>query len=103
VVLSRQPENETERIIEAKRSERGGWSRDQLAEFGVDWPPPKGWRRWLIDNDALAGSSDEAEVVPGQLLIADSGRPVGRMDPGFDSDPHWEIREFEPVHAAWAE
>lgn len=33
--------------IEEAKSERGGWSRDQLAEWGVAWPPPKGWRKSL--------------------------------------------------------
>jgi hypothetical protein len=33
--------------IEAKRTLRGGWSRAQLAEWGVPWPPPKGWKKRL--------------------------------------------------------
>jgi hypothetical protein len=37
--------------IEAARTPAGGWKRDQLAAWGVPWPPPKGWkdeltRRW---------------------------------------------------------
>lgn len=30
--------------IEAARSPAGGWSRQQLAAWGVPWPPPKGWK-----------------------------------------------------------
>lgn len=30
-----------------KRSARGGWTAAQLAEWGVPWPPPHGWRREL--------------------------------------------------------
>ena len=26
------------------------WSRAQLAEWGVPWPPPKGWRKKLTDG-----------------------------------------------------
>lgn len=33
--------------IEAARTQAGGWTRAQLAEWGVPWPPPKGWRRAL--------------------------------------------------------
>lgn len=33
--------------IEAARTPAGGWTRAQLAEWGVPWPPPKGWRREL--------------------------------------------------------
>lgn len=39
--------------IAAGRSENGGWSRAQLAEWGVPWPPPKGWKDAL--EDAAAG------------------------------------------------
>jgi hypothetical protein len=33
--------------IDAARTPAGGWTRTQLAEWGVPWPPPKGWRRRL--------------------------------------------------------
>lgn len=26
------------------RTKRGGWTRVQLAAWGVPWPPPKGWK-----------------------------------------------------------
>ena len=29
------------------QSPAGGWSRQQLARWGVAWPPPKGWRQDL--------------------------------------------------------
>jgi hypothetical protein len=38
----------TETQIEAGRSPRGGWTRIQLAEWGVPWPPPKGWQNALV-------------------------------------------------------
>lgn len=34
--------------IEAAKTARGGWTKKQLAEWGVPWPPPKGWRQNLI-------------------------------------------------------
>lgn len=43
----------TEEQIEAGRSPKGGWTRKQLAEWGVPWPPPKGWRRALTVNRAV--------------------------------------------------
>lgn len=36
------------REIYAKRTPAGGWSRAQLAEWGVPWPPPKGWKDALV-------------------------------------------------------
>ena len=40
--------------IEAGKSARGGWTRRQLAELGVPWPP-KGWKRALIKGELLGG------------------------------------------------
>lgn len=37
--------------IEAAKTERGGWTREQLAEWGVPWPPPSGWRKHLEEED----------------------------------------------------
>ncbi|MGP3948563.1 TnsA endonuclease N-terminal domain-containing protein [Streptomyces sp. 7N604] len=36
--------------IEVARTPAGGWPRDQLAVWGVPWPPPKGWKKKLIDQ-----------------------------------------------------
>jgi hypothetical protein len=35
-------------LIQAGRSERGGWSKVQLAILGVSWPPPAGWKSEVI-------------------------------------------------------
>lgn len=36
--------------IDDARTPRGGWTRDQLKEWGVPWPPPHGWRDRLIQQ-----------------------------------------------------
>ncbi|MFF2516575.1 hypothetical protein [Streptomyces sp. NPDC058086] len=36
--------------IEAARTPAGGWKRDQLAAWGVSWPPPKGWKDELTER-----------------------------------------------------
>ncbi|MFI5614987.1 hypothetical protein [Amycolatopsis sp. NPDC051903] len=36
--------------IEAARTPAGGFTRAQLAAWGVAWPPPKGWKKDLIDR-----------------------------------------------------
>ncbi|MFI1869704.1 hypothetical protein [Streptomyces jumonjinensis] len=33
--------------VAAAESPQGGWSKKQLAEWGVPWPPPHEWRRYL--------------------------------------------------------
>lgn len=37
----------SEAEIDAAAPARGRWTRKQLAEWGVPWPPPKGWRKDL--------------------------------------------------------
>ena len=34
--------------IEARRTPAGGWTKAQLAQWGVPWPPSKGWRQKLV-------------------------------------------------------
>jgi hypothetical protein len=34
--------------IEAAKTPRGAWTRKQLAQWGVPWPPRRGWQRRLI-------------------------------------------------------
>ncbi|MEU9197730.1 hypothetical protein [Streptomyces hundungensis] len=36
--------------IEAAKTSKGAWTRAQLAEWGVPWPPPKGWKDELIER-----------------------------------------------------
>lgn len=38
----------TEELIESGKSERGGWTKAQLAILGVSWPPESGWKRKVI-------------------------------------------------------
>lgn len=40
------------------RTERGGWTRAQLAEWGVPWPPPRGWRKRLVASASMAGQAE---------------------------------------------
>lgn len=40
-------------VIEGAKTPNGGWTRDQLAQWGVGWPPPHGWRRALERGEPL--------------------------------------------------
>lgn len=33
--------------IESSKTPKGGWTKAQLAEWGIGWPPPKGWQEIL--------------------------------------------------------
>ena len=37
-----------EQIARAATS-AGGYTREQLAEWGIPWPPPRGWKRGLTE------------------------------------------------------
>lgn len=41
------PEGASREEIEARKSPRGAWTAKTLAEWGVPWPPPHGWRAEL--------------------------------------------------------
>lgn len=44
----------TKQYIESFLSERGGYTKANLAKLGVDWPPQKGWKkRLLTENDCF--------------------------------------------------
>ncbi len=51
--------------IEAAATAKGGYTRAQLAAWGVSWPPPKGWKIALINGDDLHGQKrDTIEASP---------------------------------------
>ena len=60
----------SEEEINAARTPRGGWTKEQLAQWGVPWPPPKGWKESLVlrhsiseamQRDAADHMAEEAE------------------------------------------
>lgn len=36
--------------IEAQKTANGGWTKKTLDQWGVPWPPKKGWKADLIKN-----------------------------------------------------
>ena len=45
--MSEDPTLPSPEEVEAARTERGGWTKETLAAWGVPWPPPKGWKKDL--------------------------------------------------------
>lgn len=62
--------------IEAARTPRGGWTRKQLAEWGVPWPPPKGWRKKLEGRSAKK-SKERLIIVQFPSICTDCGEEIG--------------------------
>lgn len=48
----------TEAIIESCKTASGGWTRKQLSDWGVPWPPPAGWKKKLIAKGSPLGRAD---------------------------------------------
>lgn len=38
----------TNDLIEAGKSDAGGWTRQQIESLGISWPPREGWKTRLI-------------------------------------------------------
>ncbi|GGV91772.1 hypothetical protein GCM10010228_82920 [Streptomyces massasporeus] len=50
--------------VEAARSPKGGYSRAQLAAWGVPWPPPKGWKDELTERWKAARQDGAPPPLP---------------------------------------
>ena len=37
-----------EEYLDSRKTPNGGYTKDTLREFGVSWPPPKGWKKRII-------------------------------------------------------
>jgi hypothetical protein len=40
--------------IEAAKTANGGYTRKTLAQWGVPWPPPKGWKNALTEGRPIS-------------------------------------------------
>jgi hypothetical protein len=59
----------TEAEIEAGRTKKGGFSRNKLAEWGVPWPPPHGWKRALLTGSY--DTEDEEYDFRGDMTVVE--------------------------------
>ena len=64
----------TSELIEAGRSERGGWTKAQFALIGVAWPPEKHWKVAVIgqrisEEDAAAFVGMRNGANPQQVAL----------------------------------
>lgn len=56
------------------KSPRGGWTRKTLAAWGVPWPPPKGWRKALVEGKPVKRHAPPAA----KKCCPTCGRPFAR-------------------------
>ena len=67
--------------IDSKKTARGGWTRADLAAWGVPWPAPRGWRQALlhglpIPTFAAAEPAPAASSAPAEVY-----RAIGCVEP----------------------
>jgi hypothetical protein len=62
----------TEEEIEAGRSPKGGWTAATLRQWGVPWPPPKGWRKALMRGEDMTkrGGDKTADDLLREVVLA---------------------------------
>jgi hypothetical protein len=59
----------TEDEIMAARTPKGGWTKKQLAEWGMPWPPPKGWIEALVVRRDKSTTARQADAIPEDQFI----------------------------------
>lgn len=67
----------TEDEIDAARTAKGAFDRATLANWGVPWPPPTGWKQMLIDGatiplpgvDGVSATSERPSDCPEAKLL----------------------------------
>jgi hypothetical protein len=74
---------ELEQLVEAARTPAGGWTRATLAEWGVPWPPPRGWKAKLTAQGMSAGTAKTPKAVEGEARQpgAEGMRPDTQVTP----------------------
>lgn len=49
--------------IEASRTSAGGWTKEQMAAWGVSWPPKPGWRKDLVARWEARNHDQKAKSI----------------------------------------
>ena len=49
--------------IESCKTPKGGWTKGTLTQWGVPWPPPRGWKRTIVEHDFPYDHSKNTEAV----------------------------------------
>lgn len=83
----------TREEIEEAQTENGGWTREKLAEWGIDWPPQKGWKDELIGSEGLEEGATFAPKTLAEAIgpVVDQLFEVNRST-FYDSDEWRELR-----------
>lgn len=67
----------TPQEIDAARTPAGGWTREQLATWGVPWPPPKGWKDRLVSTPCQECGYPHTQPAGACFLCPECGTSSG--------------------------
>ena len=79
----------SEQDILDKRTTAGGYTKAQLAEWGVSWPPPKGWKKSLLVATVKSEGLSQAPFGDGDNLTYGQGDRQIRMQREVDNHDLW--------------
>lgn len=52
-----------------KQTPRGGFTKSELAKYGVGWPPPKGWKKELARKPLGYRKYSKDDIKPTDLKL----------------------------------
>jgi len=82
-------------MIHSGKSERGGWTRAQLALLGVTWPPLKGWLSALIGTELAKADYLAFLMSRNRLELRQCHKKPREHDELFADDPA-QAERIEP-------
>ena len=86
--------------ILAKRTPRGSWTRAQLAEWGISWPPPKGWMQKLTGNpNAKAPAQSMRDTSEYTVEIWQDGQKSAAVHAASAHDALWAAASYAAQYA----
>lgn len=82
----------TSEEIDAARTPGGGWTKKQLAAWGVGWPPPKGWRKALLAGVPIGHAAPASKTKRAKSVRIDGGKGCPKCKTAmqrYEHSPQW--------------
>ena len=70
----------TAELLERGKSDRGGWTREQLHIVGVDWPPRPGWQSKVVGKQISGDHACRFVSLRGVTVRENKRRSVIKTD-----------------------
>lgn len=74
-----------EEVLRA-RTAKGGWTKAQLTQWGIPWPPPKGWKKKLVQTEVGRQSAETSVYQPYEETNHQANQGKAHQVPGSGKD-----------------